>query len=255
MALPDCLPPVWADVFAEDAYGVSAEFVWNDVPFCFRWVGPGVFRMGSEHPKDPSAVIATPVHAVTVSSGFWLLDTPVTQAQWRASKLDMDCRFEGEQRPVEQVSWREVMHFVRVLKEAIPGLPARLPSEAEWEYACRAGTRTRFHSGADAWDDLDAVGWYLQNSEGGTKPVRLKVPNAWGLYDMHGNVYEWCRDGVREYSSEPVSNPVGPEDESAGRVFRGGSWFDSARSCRSAYRDAISPEFRNHGVGFRLAAG
>jgi formylglycine-generating enzyme required for sulfatase activity len=127
----------------------------------------------------------------------------------------------------------------------------RLPTEAEWEYACRAGTTTKWHCGDDE-AEIPRVAWYSLNSSG-THPVGGKEPNAWGLYDMHGNVLEWCQDGWREYRGDDATDPVGPAAASD-RVFRGGSWGFDAEHCRAAYRDARGPQSRWSCLGFRTAA-
>ena len=137
----------------------------------------------------------------------------------------------------------------------------RLPTEAEWEYACRAGTTNAFNDGSDCTNPngkdpaLSRLGWFDENSDGRTHPVGEKQPNAWGLHDMHGNVWEWCHDGQRQYGMEVVSDPRGSEEAFAWRVLRGGSYWDYARGCRSAYRNENDPGNRFRSFGFRLAAG
>ena len=161
--------------------------------------------------------------------------------------------FKGAQLPVGTVSWDDATAFCKKLSEQLraPAVEARLPTEAEWEYACRAGTRTRFYSG-DADSDLDAVAWYGSNSGGKTPPVGGKKANAFGLYDMHGNVWQWCRDAYREdYDKLNATDPIN-DAQGAARVLRGGSWSDDPEYCRSAYRYRSVPDDQFHNVGFRV---
>jgi formylglycine-generating enzyme required for sulfatase activity len=153
--------------------------------------------------------------------------------------------FKGPNRPVEQVSWNDAQEFIAKLNAKNDGYRYRLPTEAEWEYAARAGT-----TGAYA-GDLDAMGWYDKNSGGKTHLVATKTANAWGLYDMHGNVWEWVQDWYGDYSAVAVTDPVGPNTGSF-RVYRGGSWSNWAQYCRSALRDFHSPDIRYNNLGFRL---
>jgi formylglycine-generating enzyme required for sulfatase activity len=151
---------------------------------------------------------------------------------------------------VENVSWNDAQEFIKRLNGK-EGKTYRLPTEAEWEYACCAGSTSRYCFGDDI-GKLSEYAWYDKNSGGRTHPVGTKKPNDWGLYDMHGNVWEWCEDWYSDYSSGKVTNPVGPESGS-GRVYRGGGWDDYARGCRSASRDGDVPADRNDGIGFRLS--
>jgi formylglycine-generating enzyme required for sulfatase activity len=180
----------------------------------------------------------------------------VTQAQWRAvarlRKVGMDLNpepsfFKGDDLPVEQVNWDDAVEFCLRLSQAT-GKAYRLPTEAEWEYACRANTR------GDYAGDLDEMAWYSDNSAKTTHPVRRKKPNGFGLYDMHGNVWEWCRDWYSEdyYSQSAIEDPRGPNNGSF-RVLRGGSWVDLASGCRSAYRSRYTPDnLRGSRIGFRV---
>jgi formylglycine-generating enzyme required for sulfatase activity len=164
---------------------------------------------------------------------------------------------EGDDYPMYYVSWDEVAEFCRRLTDlerAAGRLPVghayRLPTEAEWEYTCRAGSTTRFANG-DTEADLDKIGWYGDNSVSTTHPVGTKLPNAWGLYDMHGNIWEWCLDWYGDY---PVAESIDPFGPATGfpRVLRGGCWNRLSPDCRSAYRAGIAPGFRNGGLGFRV---
>jgi formylglycine-generating enzyme required for sulfatase activity len=176
---------------------------------------------------------------------LWLADTPCTQALWVAVMGENLSRFKGPRRPVERVSWEDVQRFIRQLEAQVDGL--RLPTEAEWEYACRAGTSSARYAA-----QLEEIAWFDVNSEGGTHEVGLKRPNAWGLQDMLGNVWEWCADGWRSYESAKVIDPC---DNGPYRVFRGGAWSDSARLVRAAFRSAVPPGSRDGSLGFRLARG
>ncbi len=157
--------------------------------------------------------------------------------------------------PVELVSWDNVQEFIQKLNEREGGSAYRLPTEAQWEYACRAGSSTIYHFGNGA-SQLGEYAWYNENAEAKTHPVGQKKPNAWGLHDMHGNVWEWCHDGRRDYEPGLAVDPVGPTDAGADRVIRGGGWADSALLARSAFRDAVPPGNRGDDLGFRcLSSG
>jgi formylglycine-generating enzyme required for sulfatase activity len=258
--------PVWAEVFGEDEAGVFAEFTLQGVRFVWRWIPPGRFKMGS--PEDEAGRYGDegPQHEVTISQGFWLGETPVTQAQWEALRPENPSRFKGEDRPVEQVTFPMCQAFATDLNAAVPGLAAGLPSEAQWEYACRAGTSGAFQDGSPCTlpdgDDpaLNRLGWFDKNSGGHTQPVKWKESNAWGLYDLHGNVWEWCRDRWESnaYASRAggVVDPVlESDDPGAARVVRGGSWGLQAGYCRAAIRCDWHPGLDWLFLGFRLAAG
>jgi formylglycine-generating enzyme required for sulfatase activity len=177
----------------------------------------------------------------------------VTQAQWTAVMGSNPSRFTGASLPVEQVSWSEAMDFCRKLTEReraagrLPeGYEYTLPTEAQWEYACRAGTT------GPAGGKLNEIAWYAENSANTTHPVGQKRSNAWGLFDMHGNVWEWCRDWFGRYPGENVTDFAGPASGSQ-RVTRGGGWCFVARNCRSARRSPELPAARHSFVGFRVA--
>jgi formylglycine-generating enzyme required for sulfatase activity len=190
-----------------------------------------------------------PCHLVRLTRGFWLFDTPCTQALWQAVMGGNPSHFKGAERPVENVSWQDCQQFMAKVNEQLPGLRLQLPTEAQWEYACRARMTTARYE-----DDLDAIAWYDKNSGGETHPVKQKRANAWGLYDMLGNVWEWCHDGLREYSPANVIDPLGPTDAVAYRARRGGYWDDAARYVRAAYRHGFHPDDRFDGIGFRCAS-
>ena len=194
-----------------------------------------------------------PAREITISAPFYMGKFEVTQEQYQAVTGMSQSHFNSPRNPVESVRWDDAQGFCWKLSGATRRM-ARLPSEAEWEYACRAGTRTSFSSG-DAKAHLDAVAWHCANSTQTTHPVGLKQPNAWGLYDMHGNVWEWCQDGYdpHYYESSPAMDPPG-DPEVPHRVRRGGSWHCYGRaSCRSASR-SWSPQFGSYpDLGFRVA--
>ncbi len=243
-------PPTWAEEFGEDRYGLFCTFHLKHVAFHWRWIPPGTFRMGSPGEEEGRFDDEGPQHAVTLSQGFWLGATPVTQAQWQDVTGENPSHFKGKAKPVETVDWETANGFGRRLSEIRPGFSACLPSEAQWEYACRAGT-----TGEVAGTELSALAWYADNAEGETHDVAQKEANAWGLYDMRGNVLEWCRDGMRDYQHLAVQDPFGPMEDSISRVVRGGSWGLPAWDCRAAVRFERHPGLRFHFLGLRLAAG
>jgi formylglycine-generating enzyme required for sulfatase activity len=217
-----------------------------------RWIPDGRFRMGSpssERWRDSDEV----EHEVVFSRGFFLAETECTQGQWEAVMGSNPSTFKGKDRPAEQVSWDDAMKFCRELtavqrqEGVLPeGWEWRLPTEAEWEYAARAGTTGARHG------ELDAIGWYETNSGSETHGVKGKQANAWGLYDMIGNVWEWCGDWYGDYLTGSDTDPTGPGSGS-NRVGRGGSWFNDARLARSAHRSRGGPGIRNDNLGFRPA--
>jgi formylglycine-generating enzyme required for sulfatase activity len=222
------------------------------------WIRPGEFRMGSPD-KEAERQGNETQHKVRITKGFWIGKYEVTQAQWERLMGSNPSYFKqvGKDAPVEQISWDDCQEFIKKLNaQAKDQLSKsgngvfRLPTEAEWEYACRAGTKTRFCSG-DAESDLDAVGWYKKNGAGTTHPVGLKKANARGLYDMHGNVWEWCQDWYGDYASGDAKDPEGPASGSA-RVIRGGSWDNAGYCSRSAYRSGDAPGTRSRIFGLRI---
>ncbi|MEO0444949.1 MAG: formylglycine-generating enzyme family protein [Verrucomicrobiota bacterium] len=244
--------PSWAHDVGEDEFGIWAEARVQEVKFVFRQIEPGTFQMGSPDDEEGRYADEGPPHEVTLTAGFWMADAPVTQEQWQVVTGENPSEFSGENRPVETVSWDMCQQYLTQLNQEIPDLGAALPLEAQWEYACRAGTTGALNvEGAS----LDELAWYDRSQSEGSHEVREKAPNKWGLHDMLGNVWEWCQDGPREYRSEAVADPAGPLQEGAYRVLRGGSWFNSALHCRSAQRRAYHPGYRDADIGFRLLAG
>ncbi len=222
----------------------------SDLGLDLVWVAPGSFLMGSTSGGDDDE---RPLTQATLSRGFWLGKTEVTQAQWVAVMGSNPSTFQGDDRPVEQVSWDDAIEFCRKLTErerAASRLPAgylyTLPTEAQREYACRAGA-TGDHPG-----ELGALAWYSNNSDYTTHPVGRKQANAWGLYDMHGNVWEWCLDWYGNYPGGSVTDPTGAV-QGTDRAVRGGSWNLGASACRFADRSRALPSSHDEGLGFRLA--
>jgi formylglycine-generating enzyme required for sulfatase activity len=281
--------PYWASGWGEDHYGVWLELTLGETTQRMRWIRPGRFLMGSpaDEPgrSDESEFCDDynegPRHEVQLSRGYWLFDTPVTQALWQAVMGRNWSRFVDPKRPMEDVSWDDAASFVGRINGRFWGLDLVLPTEAQWEYACRAGTDATTYVGhieilgQRNAPTLDAIAWYSGNSgvgfelengqdssrwlekqfkhdRAGTRPVALKMPNAWGLYDMLGNVWEWCADDLRTYGSDPVIDPVGSL-ETNDRALRGGAWNGDARDVRAARRMEAPHVCRSVDFGFRCA--
>jgi formylglycine-generating enzyme required for sulfatase activity len=223
----------------------------NGVKMKLVRIPAGRFLMGSPKTETGCKEHEGPQHWVRISKPFYLGVTEVTQKQYAAVMRTNPSHFKGAERPVEQVSWEETVQFCRKLSEKTKR-KARLPTEAEWEYACRAGSKTRFSFG-DSDGDLGAYAWYRANSDRQTHEVGKKKPNAWGLYDMHGDVWEWCVDwyGATYYRSSPGADPQGPGSGNS-RVQRGGSWGNDPQLCRSANRHSFAPDNRRLSLGFRV---
>ena len=205
----------------------------------------GSFTMGDASEK--------PAHKVTITKPFYLGKFEVTQEQWEAVMGNNPSEFKDPKNPVECASWDDCQQFLVKLNAKSGGQGGKfvLPTEAQWEYACRAGSTGKFCFG-DEEEQLDEYAWYGKNSGSKTHSVGGKKPNAWGLYDMHGNVWEWCQDWYDTYGAEAVDDPSGPTTGS-NRVRRGGSWGGTARYCRSAYRGRDDSSDRGDYLGFRLA--
>lgn len=210
------------------------------------WIPPGEFFMGSPENEEGRADTESPRHKVTITRGFWMGRYPVTQEQWAAV---MDVNASNGKLPVEQVSWNDCQEFIRRLNDQGEGT-YRLPTEAQWEYACRAGTTTAWFFGKNP-EQLDEYAWHDGNSDGKMHPAGEKQSNNWGLYDMYGNVWEWCRDWSGDYTAEAQTDPTGPETGEC-RVLRGGNWYSNKNNCRSATRSNNTPGSRIFGGGFRI---
>ncbi|WP_374495231.1 formylglycine-generating enzyme family protein [Zoogloea sp.] len=272
LILPDPFPPPWACEWADDAeWGLSATLSFRGVRQRFRWIQPGTFLMGSP-PDELRRYDNETLHEVTFSRGYWLANTACTQALWQAVMGENPSFFQDDPaQPVEQVSWNDVETFLKRLNVLVPGLDAWLPSEAQWEYACRAGTAMPFSFGENVTPEqvnYDGNYPYAGAEKGLCRKTTVAVgslpPNPWGLYEMHGNVWEWCADWYGPYPVGPQSDPAGPTDGSlvlrggllgGRRVLRGGSWGSFAQYCRSACRYGIPPNGASHNTGFRLAPG
>ena len=226
-------------------------FYANGVPFEMVEVRGGTFRMGgtSEQGSDADSDDEYPVHSVTLS-GYYIGKTEVTQALWKAVMGSNPSRFKGDNMPVECVSWDDCQEFIRKLN-SLTSQNFRLPTEAEWEFACRGGNNSRGYKYSGS-NYIDNVAWYDGNSGDKTHSVATKSPNELGIYDMSGNVWEWCSDWYGDYSSGAQTNPKGSYDGSS-RVNRGGSWSINARICRSSYRFNYSPDLCDYVLGLRLS--
>ena len=208
----------------------------------------GEFMMGSEEGDWEK-----PVHRVKINEPFYLGTCPVTQREWKAVMGSNPSYFKGDDLPVVEVSWNDVQEFIRKLNEKEGTDKYRLPSEAEWEYACRAGTTTRYSFG-DSESKLGDYEWYDGNSDDKIHPVGKKKPNPYGLYDVHGTVREWVQDELHsDYAGTPTDGSAWESGDGVDRVFRGGSWNSPAGDCRSAHRDGGDPGFFNpRTIGFRI---
>jgi formylglycine-generating enzyme required for sulfatase activity len=280
--------PDWASAAGRDVIGEWAEISiprgrGGPVIQRLRWIPPGRFQMGSPDDEPGRYDEEGPQHEVVITQGYWLFDTPCTQALWEAVMGDNPSELKSPERPVEQVSWEDVQQrFLPALNERFPGFV--LPSEAQWEYACRAGTETALYTGPieilgeNNAPALDPIAWYGGNSgvdfdlkegwdssgwpemqypnpQSGTHPVARKQPNPWGLFDMLGNVWEWCEDTWHDsYKGGPADGSAWETDKpGAARVVRGGSWNYVARYCRCAFRGRVAPVLRLNHIGFRCA--
>ncbi|MDD5271508.1 MAG: formylglycine-generating enzyme family protein, partial [Methylovulum sp.] len=251
--------------FILDQFGIRADLnlitPLDDLIQGLRWIEPGTFWMGSPDDESQRSDNEGPRHEVTLSQGFWLADTACTQALWQAVMgNNPSCFKDNPQQPVEQVSWHDVQKFLQGLQALLPGCQVDLPSEAEWEYACRAGTTTPFSFGANInTQQVNYHGDYpYVGSEKGvylaqTVLVKSLPANPWGLYEMHGNVLEYCKDGQRDYDGQAQIDPLGPLiGVDRPRTVRGGSWGDDAGWVCSASRAAIHPSKAYINLGFRF---
>ena len=247
----------------------------NSIGMEFVLIPAGEFDMGSPSNEAGRDGDEGPVHSVKIANAYYMGKYEVTQKQWRDVMDTNPSNWEGDNLPVEEVSWNDAQDFIEKLNEKEGGNKYRLPSEAEWEYAARAGTTTRYSFGDDE-SRLGEYAWYTENSgyrppnkgdhfgydkydwssnewNGNTHPVGQKKPNPWGLYDMHGNVWEWTQDWYHsDYKGSPTDGSAWESGGGSQRVFRGGSWYYFARRCLSADRSRNGPSFRYVDLGFRL---
>jgi formylglycine-generating enzyme required for sulfatase activity len=277
--------PSWASAAGRDRYGLWADLEIEGVVQRMRYIRPGRFIMGSPESEQGRYDDEGPQHLVTLTEGFWLADTPCTQEFWQTLIPKNPSRFQSPRRPVEQVSWEDAHGFLRALESRLgEGFEARLPTEAQWEYACRAGTTTSTYAGEleilgacngpllheiawyggnsgvdyDLEEGADSSGWpekQFEHRKAGSREVARKAPNAWGLYDTLGNVWEWCADYWNDrYEPGEQRDPTGLKD-GPHRVIRGGSWVHAARSVRAAARHWSAPGDRSDYLGFRFSLG
>lgn len=273
----------WCQRVGIDRFGVFADVGVEAASFKMRWIPAGSFLMGSPEGEDGREKHEGPQHEVRLTNGFWLCDVPCVQALWEAVMGENPSEFKSADRPVENVSWEDCQSFLRRLNERESGLGACLPTEAQWEYACRAGTKTSTYAGVPevlgknnapvldsiAWyagnsgvefdlkDGEDSSGWVekqFEHSLAGTHIVAQKAQNDFGLCDMLGNVWEWCADGMRRFAERRETDPVGPHDMSRGakRIIRGGAWNFGVRFVRAACRSDLHRKSRDNDLGFRI---
>ena len=229
--------------------GQTQTFTVNGVTFEMVAVEGGTFTMGGTSEQGSDAWDNEfPMHSVTLSD-YYIGKFEVTQELWKAVMGSNPSYFNGSNLPVEQVSWNDSQEFITKLN-GLTGANFRLPTEAEWEYAARGGSESGGYKYSGS-NSIGEVAWYTDNSGSKTHTVGTKSPNELGIYDMSGNVWEWCQDWYGSYSSGSQTNPQGPSSTSF-RVLRGGSWGGSARGCRVSIRDNIAPDYRNDHIGFRL---
>jgi formylglycine-generating enzyme required for sulfatase activity len=245
----------WKEFFGKFAKGSLKpgdrfESPLNNTTIATRWIPSGEYWMGSPT-SEPNRFSDEIRHRVTISQGFLMTESECTQGEWASVMTNNPSYFKGEIRPVEQVTWEDAVKFcdrltkVQLTQGLIPeGFKWRLPSEGEWEYACRSGGAQAFSS------DVFISAWVSENANFQTHPIRTKEANAWGLHDVHGNVWEWCLDWYNEYPNQHVTDPIS-KSVSLGKVFRGGGWFLDSKYGRSAARRWSAPNLKYSFVGFR----
>lgn len=232
---------------------VNAADYTNSIGIDFIKIKAGCFRMGRNPNFEDGSSDELPRHRVCLTKSFYIGKTEVTQSQWVSVMGNNPSEFKGRSNPVENVSWNDAQRFISQLNSKEGTNRYRLPTEAEWEYAARAGSSSTYHFGDDK-DSLGQYAWFSNEAAGKhTHPVAQKRANQWGLYDMHGNVWEWVSDwyGENYYHNSSTDDPKGASS-GQNRVDRGGSWFSNAHHLRSANRDNYSPDERNYDLGFRL---
>ena len=245
----------WAMKSGGDAGGQFTELKVGDATLRLRYIPPGSYTQGSEQGDSPWRSDDEMAHPVTFSRGFWLAETETTQALYRAVTGSNPSQFTDPKRPVDSVSWHDAQSCINRLNGMFSGLDARLPSEAEWEYACRAGSTGPFAEGRTkpakgAPQGIAAVGWTQDSSKGMTQQVGMLGANAWGLHDMHGNMMEWCQDAYANYPAS--ANDPKLVDRFGARGVRGGSWRHPEWTARSAARRAMDSSVADNSLGFRI---
>jgi formylglycine-generating enzyme required for sulfatase activity/tRNA A-37 threonylcarbamoyl transferase component Bud32 len=249
--------PSWAAAYDRDNYGLYADLVIKrgdkDIKQRFRYCPASTFTIGSkgdekDRDKDEAQV------QMTLSKSFWIADTECSNGFWNAVGGSNPSRYDDSERPVERLSWDEAVGFAKKLSDKVPGLSASLPTEAQWECACRTGIAGRFiGDGKEATDkDIDTLMWSVRNSGAEPKGVGRRFPNTIGLFDMHGNVWEWCQDRYGVYPGIGATDYIGAQEDTV--VARGGSWGDKIEKCRAANRLEVSKDMRTVYLGFRLVA-
>ncbi|WP_372365741.1 formylglycine-generating enzyme family protein [Candidatus Uabimicrobium sp. HlEnr_7] len=230
--------------WGRDECGLWMGFTYKDVHQVMRWIRPGTFMMGS--PETEEGRFEDEVqHQVTISKGFWLAETVCSQELWEAVIGNNPSYFKGKKFPVEMVSWDDCKTFTEKLNEQMKEWQCYLPTEAQWEYACRAGTTTAFSFGDRITKDQ------VNYDENKTVEIKSLPRNNWGLYEMHGNIGEWCSDWYGEYDISITIDSIGLND-GTNRVIRGGCWVDPSVYVRSAWRRRYEPVSHYHSVGFRF---
>jgi formylglycine-generating enzyme required for sulfatase activity len=244
----------WADEWGRDRHGAWAGFSVTAADGArvvqrLRWCPPGRFLMGSPKVEEGRFDNEDPCHEVVFARGFWMFETACRQELWQAVMGDNPSGMRGALLPVTKVSWWDARRFIERLNARKPGPGLDLPSEAQWEYACRAGTHTAYSFGPEI-----SRGLVNYDTKKGTVPVGSLPPNGWGLHEMHGNVWEWCADmWHNNFDGAPTDGSAWIDAGAAGRVIRGGSWFDGARYVRAAVRTGDPPTRRSEDLGFRCA--
>jgi formylglycine-generating enzyme required for sulfatase activity len=256
--MPNILLYKWHNNSGEDEFGFWIEFTYKQAVQRMRWIKPGRFLMGSPE-NEPERGSDEIQHEVIVTEGFWLADTACTQELWQVVMGTNPSRFKGANRPVENMGWENCGDFLEKINRLVPDISLRLPTEAQWEYACRSGTTTPFSFGNSINPGLVNYNGEYPYSDGKkglyrkqTVKVKSLPPNRWGLYEMHGNVWEWCADWYDDYPDSCVSDPVGPAEGSY-HVLRGGSWIGDGGNCRSADRSLYDSGHRYGRTGFRFS--
>jgi formylglycine-generating enzyme required for sulfatase activity len=250
--LIDGEPPDWASGWGHDRFGVFVDFTVTRVTQRMRWVPPGRFMMGSPPGERGKVDWEGPVHEVVFRTGFWLFETACPQTLWEAVMDTNPSQHRDPRLPVTDIAWDEANAFLREINARVPGLDLTLPSEAQWEYACRAGTKGPYYFNTEISRDL------VNYESDGVVSVGSLPPNRWGFREMLGNVWEWCADhwhDTHEGAPEDGSAWLDADATGAGkRVMRGGSWWETASGVRTAYRIWSLSEVRADDLGFRCTA-